>query len=132
MPVEPLVLTMARVMPVEEVILKGSKVVVPWMLKLTLEDVALTPATVPLSRMMLSAVALGPVDLIRKPLLKEPESLLLKVNQSADDSWPVLVILAVGRLTTKALVEVVMLKMLPAVPVETLLIILLTVMPVLD
>ena len=58
--------------------------------------------------------------------------MLLKVNQSADDSWPVLVILAVGRLTTKALVEVEMLKILPAVPVETLLIILLTVMPVLD
>jgi len=53
-----------------------------------------------------------------------PEFLLLKVNQSAEESWPVVVMLAVGMLITKALVEVVMLKMLPAVLVETLLMLL--------
>lgn len=53
-----------------------------------------------------------------------PDSLLLKLNQSVLDSWPVLVMLEIGRLMTKALVEVVMLKMLPAVPVETLLMLL--------
>jgi len=49
---------------------------------------------------------------------------LLKVNQSAEDSWPVVVMLAVGMLITRLLVEVVMLKILPAVPVETLLMLL--------
>ena len=46
---------------------------------------------------------------------------MLKVPQSVLDNWPVLTMEAVGILITRALVEVVMLKMLPAVPVETLL-----------
>ena len=50
----------------------------------------------------------------------EPESLLLKVRKSVAKSWPLLVMLALGRLMTKELVLVVMLKILPAVPVETL------------
>ena len=37
------------------------------------------------------------------------------------ESWPVLVIVDKGRLMTRELLEVEMLKMLPAVPVETLL-----------
>jgi hypothetical protein len=43
----------------------------------------------------------------------------LKVPQSVEESWPESEAEAVGRLMTKALVVVVMLKMLPAVPVET-------------
>lgn len=49
MPKEPLALRMAKVTPVEEVILNGSKVPLPWTLKEMVELVALTPATVPLS-----------------------------------------------------------------------------------
>ena len=49
-----------------------------------------------------------------------PESLLLKVKKSEPCNCPVLLMVAVGKLMTKLLVEVVMLKMLPAVPVETL------------
>ena len=53
---------------------------------------------------------------------------MLKVNQSVSDSWPVLTMEAVGRLMTKALpeplVEVEILKILPELPVETLLMIL--------
>jgi hypothetical protein len=45
---------------------------------------------------------------------------LLKVKKSAASSWPALTMEALGRLITKALVEVVMLKALPVVPVETL------------
>ena len=59
-------------------------------------------------------------------------SLLLKVVQSVPDNCPVVRKLAVGMLMTKALVVVVMLKMLPAVPVLTLLMMLATVMLVLD
>ena len=47
---------------------------------------------------------------------------MLKVNQSAEASCPEVRLLAVGRLMTRELVLVVMLKILPAVPVETLLI----------
>ena len=58
----------------------------------------------------------------------EPDSLLLKVVQSVLSSWPELATLALGRLMTSALpvplVEEVMLKLLPAVPVEMLLIML--------
>lgn len=46
--------------------------------------------------------------------------MLLKFNQSEDCSCPVLREEANGRLMVKELVEVEMLKMLPAVPVETL------------
>ena len=47
-PTEPLALTTTSDAPVEEEMLNGSRVVVPWMLKLTVDDVALTPTTVPL------------------------------------------------------------------------------------
>jgi hypothetical protein len=47
-----------------------------------------------------------------------PLILLLKVNQSAAESSPVLVMLAVGRFKVRELVVVEMLKMFPAVPVE--------------
>ena len=51
---------------------------------------------------------------------------MLKVSQSEARSWPLLVMLALGRLMTKALpvplVVVEILKLLPAVPVATLLI----------
>ena len=64
--------------------------------------------------------------LTRKLLVPFPESLLLKLKKSEFWSWPVLLILAKGRLTTRELpeprVEVEMLKIVPAVPVETLLI----------
>ena len=56
---------------------------------------------------------------------------MLKVPQSALDNWPVLTMEAVGILITRALVEVVMLKMLPKVPVETFWMMLLTVIAVL-
>jgi hypothetical protein len=59
------------------------------------------------------------------PEAREPDSLLLKVVQSVLRSWPLLATLALGRLMTRALpvplVEVEMLKLLPAVPVEMLL-----------
>jgi hypothetical protein len=58
------------------------------------------------------------------PEVKEPESLLLKVVQSAVVNCPLLATLAFGRFMTKALVVVVMLKPVPAVPVETLLMLL--------
>ena len=78
------------------------------------------PTLVPLSNSKELAVVELPVYLVRKLAVPLPESLLLKVNQSVPVSWPVLTLLAVGKLMTKLLVEVVMLKMLPAVPVETL------------
>ncbi len=96
------------------------------------EEVAPMPATVPLSMIMELAVVEGPVALIKKPLVKEPDSLLLKVKKSAEANWPVLRMEAWGRLITRALVLVVMLKMLPKVPVATLEIMLLTTMLVLD
>ena len=49
---------------------------------------------------------------------------MLKLKKSAAKSWPLLLMLALGRLMTRELVEVVMLKLLPAVPVETLLMLL--------
>ena len=61
----------------------------------------------------------GPVALGKKPVVKEPESLLLKVAQSAPVNWPVLLMEAKGRLMVKELVVVEMLKILPAVPVAT-------------
>jgi hypothetical protein len=121
MPRLPLAFKMARVTPVEEVILKGSKVVVPCTLKLTVEDVALTPATVPLSAIILLTTVEAVVNLERKPLVPVLPTLLLKVRKSEPWSCPVVLRLEMGRLITKALVVVVMLKMLPAVPVETLL-----------
>jgi hypothetical protein len=66
------------------------------------------------------AVVLAPVKKVTWLLAAEPESLLLKVKKSEDNNCPELVMLALGRLMTKELVEVVMLKLLPRVPVETL------------
>lgn len=58
-----------------------------------------------------------------------PETLLLKLRKSLLCNWPLLTMEAVGRLSTKALVvpvvEVLILKALPALPTETLLMILL-------
>lgn len=48
MPTFPPWVTLSMDVPEEELTLKGSKVVVPWTLKLTVEEVALTPTTVPL------------------------------------------------------------------------------------
>jgi hypothetical protein len=76
------------------------------MVKATSLVVALTPATVP-------------VYLTTKPLVPAPDSLLLKLKKSEPWSWPVLVIEAKGRLMTRLLVEVEMLKILPELPVET-------------
>lgn len=45
---------------------------VPWMLKVTVEEVALTPATVPLSMIKPWAKVLLPFHLERKPTLPEP------------------------------------------------------------
>ena len=47
------------------------------------------------------------------------ETLALKVVQSVEESWPVLDAEAVGRLMVKLLVEIYILKMLPAEPVAT-------------
>src|SRR3989344_903230 len=79
------------------------------------------PTLVPSSKIIESSVVETPVYLTKKLLAPLPDSLLLKVPQSVLDNWPVLTMEAVGILITRALVEVVMLKMLPAVPVETLL-----------
>jgi hypothetical protein len=68
---------------------------------------------------MPEAVLLAPVALTTKPLVKEPESLLLKVVQSPAWSWPVFTMEAKGRLMVRELVEVEMLKIEPAVPVVT-------------
>ena len=62
---EPLGLTFSRVMPVEELIWKGLRVVVPCTKKETVEEEALTPATVPLSMIMELAVLEAPVALIK-------------------------------------------------------------------
>ena len=51
---------------------------------------------------------------------KDPLNLLLKVAQSEASSWPVLEMEEKGKLIVSELVEVEMLKILPAVPVETL------------
>ena len=57
-----------------------------------------------------------------------PLSLLLNTNQSEEPKEPVAVMEATGMLITRELVLVVMLKMLPAVPVETFWMMLATVM----
>jgi hypothetical protein len=112
--------TLSIDVPEDEATLKGSRVPVPWILKDTVEEVAPIPATVPLSMRMPAAVVLAPVALTTKPLVKLPESLLLKLKKSVAWSWPVLVMEAKGRLITKELVEVEILKIVPVVPVETL------------
>ena len=116
-PTEPLALTTSKLTPVAVFTWKGSKVVVPWMRKETEEEEALTPETVPSSRIMLLAVVLAPVALIIKPLLREPESLLLKLKKSAACSWPVLTMEEKGRFRVKVLEEMLPLKIVPEVPV---------------
>ena len=51
--------------------------------------------------------------------VNDPDNLLLKVPQSVEDNWPELAREANGKLMVKELVEVLMLKTLPAVPVAT-------------
>ena len=47
-PTFPLTFTINRELPVEDVTWNGSRVVVPWTFKLTVDEVAFTPMTVPL------------------------------------------------------------------------------------
>ena len=63
-------------MPEEEATLKGSVVpAVPWTLKLMVLEVALTPATVPLSRIMPGVKAPVPWPVKTKPGVKLPAPL---------------------------------------------------------
>ena len=64
--------TFKTLSPVELETLKGSKVVVPWMLKVTVEDVALIPATVPLSLINPWLKVLAPFQIETKPGLPLP------------------------------------------------------------
>ena len=77
---------------------------------------------VPLSNSRELAVVELPVYLTRKLFVPVPPSLLLKVKKSVPCNWPVLTALAKGRLRVRELLEVEILKMLPAVPVETVVI----------
>ncbi len=61
--VEPLAATVSREAPDDEATLKGFKVPVPWMLKETVEDVAPTPATVPLSSSAPAVKVFGEVQM---------------------------------------------------------------------
>ena len=58
-----------------------------------------------------------PVNLTKKLLVPLPDSLLLKVAQSAACSWPVLAMEAKGKLRVKVEPEILPLKILPVVPV---------------
>jgi len=78
------------------------------------------PTLVPLSKIKELAVVEAPVYLTKKLLVPEPLSLLLKVVQSVFCNWPVLLMEAKGKFRVKELVVVEMLKILPAVPVEIL------------
>ena len=64
---------------------KGSKLEVCWMLKLTVEEVALMPATVPLSLIKPLAMALVPLPIRLKPGAKE----LAPVPPLPTANWPV-------------------------------------------
>ena len=103
-----------------EEISKGSTVGEPVRESLETGMVVPMPTLVPSSKIIESSVVETPVYLTKKLLAPLPDSLLLKVPQSVLDNWPVLAMEAVGILITRALVEVVMLKMLPKVPVEAL------------
>ncbi len=50
--------------PEDEETLNGFNVPLPWMLNETVEEVALTPATVPLSKSMPMPVVVAPVNLV--------------------------------------------------------------------
>lgn len=69
---EPLTPTLKREMPVEELIWKGFKVVVPWTNREVVELEALTPATVPLSMRAPVERVLGEVQRATKPLVPLP------------------------------------------------------------
>lgn len=75
------------------------------------------PMPVPLSKKRELAVEEAPVYLTKKLEVPAPDNLLLKVNQSLAWSWPVLTLLAKGRLRVKVLEEILPLKIAPAVPV---------------
>ena len=63
-PTLPPALTTKKEVPEEEATLNGSRVVEPWTLKLTVEEEALTPTTVPLSKMVEVARAEADVHLV--------------------------------------------------------------------
>ena len=73
--VEPLAATIKKEDPLEEATLNGFNVPVPWTLKETVDEEALTPATVPLSINIPVPKVLAPVHLVTKPLLPEPVSI---------------------------------------------------------
>ena len=75
------------------------------------------PILLPLSKIRELAVVEAPVYLTKKLAVPEPESLLLKVNQSEAWSWPVLTAEEKGRFKVKVLPKIEPLKMLPVVPV---------------
>jgi hypothetical protein len=69
MPTLELFLTTRMEVPEEEVTLKGSRVPVPLILKLTVEDVALTPATTALSNSTPVDTVVVPVHTVTYPLI---------------------------------------------------------------
>ena len=73
MPKLPLEETIISLIPVEEAMANGSRVPVPLMLKAIVEDVALIPATVPLSISTPVPKVEGPVHLARYPLVPKKE-----------------------------------------------------------
>ena len=75
-PTLPKAVTLKMEVPEEELTLKGSRVVVPWTLKLIVEEVALAPATVPLSKRMPVVRAEAEDHLVTKPVVPEPLKLL--------------------------------------------------------
>ena len=99
----------------------------PWMVKATLVEVAPTPATVPLSISLPLPMAEAEVQMATWPTAPPERAacLLLKVDQSVEVRQPETEAEELGQLITKDIpvpkVEVEMLKILPAVPVETLL-----------
>ena len=52
-------------------------------------------------------------------MVKEPESLLLKVTQSVPCNWPVMLLAEYGRFRVKVLPEILPLKIVPEVPVAS-------------
>jgi hypothetical protein len=72
MPILELALTVRMEVPEEEEMLKGSRVVEPWTLKEIVDEVALIPATVPLSKRMPVERLLAVVHLATSPGLPEP------------------------------------------------------------
>ena len=120
-PTSPPCFTTRYEVPELEATLNGSNApAVPCMLKFTEEEVALIPATAPLSISMPLAVEDAPVALTTKPFVREPESLLLNVVQSVDVSNPLFAIEDDGKLRVRVCEVVEMLKSVPVVPVAML------------